>query len=71
MALLRSILDILWMGITVVPYTLAILLVPLFGASSRPRYRISRAWLKLSVDSAGVIMGIRPRFLGLDPLPTH
>ena len=61
----------LWMGITVVPYTLAILLVRLFGASSHTRYRIARAWLKLSVDSAGVIMGIRTRITGMEHLPTQ
>ena len=61
----------LWMGITVVPYTLAILMVRLFGASSRTRYRIARAWLKLSVDSAGVIMGIRTRITGMEHLPTQ
>jgi 1-acyl-sn-glycerol-3-phosphate acyltransferase len=71
MALIRSILHMLWMGITVVPYTLAILLVRLFGASSRTRYRIARAWLKLSVDSAGVIMGIRTRITGMEHLPTE
>lgn len=71
MALIRSILHMLWMGITVVPYTLAILLVRLFGASSRTRYRIARAWLKLSVDSAGVIMGIRTRITGMEHLPTQ
>ena len=71
MALIRSILHMLWMGITVVPYTLAILLVRLFGASSRTRYRIARAWLKLSVDAAGVIMGIRTRITGMEHLPTQ
>jgi 1-acyl-sn-glycerol-3-phosphate acyltransferase len=71
MALIRSILHMLWMGITVVPYTLAILLVRLLGASSRTRYRIARAWLKLSVDSAGVIMGIRTRITGMEHLPTQ
>ena len=71
MALIRSILHMLWMGITVVPYTLAILLVRLLGASSRTRYRIARAWLKLSVDAAGVIMGIRPRITGMEHLPTQ
>jgi len=70
MALIRSILHMLWMGITVVPYTLAILLVRMLGASSRTRYRIARAWLKLSVDSARVIMGIRTRITGMEHLPT-
>jgi len=70
MALIRSVLHMLWMGITVVPYTLAILLVRMLGASSRTRYRIARAWLKLSVDSARVIMGIRTRITGMEHLPT-
>ncbi|GKS84130.1 1-acyl-sn-glycerol-3-phosphate acyltransferase [Acidovorax sp. SUPP1855] len=70
MALIRSIAHLLWMGITVVPYTLLILLVRLFGASSRTRYRIARAWLKLSTDAARVIMGIRTRITGMEHLPT-
>jgi 1-acyl-sn-glycerol-3-phosphate acyltransferase len=60
----------LWMAVTCIPYTLAILLVRLFGASSRTRYRIARAWLKLSVDSAGWFMGVRYRVQGMEHLPT-
>ena len=70
MAFLRSLVHLLWMTATVVPYTLAILLVRLFGASSRTRYRIARAWLKLSVDAARVFIGIRTRVTGMDNLPT-
>ncbi len=57
------------MGVTVVPYTLAILLVRLFGASARTRYRIARAWLALSVDAARWILGIRVRVQGMEHLP--
>lgn len=57
------------MGVTVVPYTLAILLVKLFGASARTRYRIARAWLALSVDAARWILGIRVRVQGMEHLP--
>lgn len=57
------------MGVTVVPYTLAILLVRLFGASARTRYRIARAWLALSVDAARWFMGIRVRVQGMEHLP--
>lgn len=70
MALIRSIIHLLWMAVTCVPYTLLILVVRLFGASSRTRYRIARAWLKLSTDSAGVIMGVRTRVTGMEHLPT-
>lgn len=57
------------MGITVVPYTLAILLCPLFGLRGRPQYRIARAWLALCISSARVILGIRTRVTGMENLP--
>ncbi|MDD2546547.1 MAG: lysophospholipid acyltransferase family protein [Burkholderiaceae bacterium] len=69
MAFLRSLLHLLWMGLTVVPYTLAILLVAWFGGDSAARYRIARAWLSLSVRSAGPLLGIRTRVQGLENLP--
>ena len=45
MALIRSIIHMLWMAITVVPYTLAIVLGSLFGMRGTSLYRIARAWL--------------------------
>ncbi len=69
MAFIRSVLHLLWMALTVVPYTLAILVVRLFGAPTHVRYRIARAWLKLSTDAARVIMGIRTRITGMEHLP--
>ena len=59
----------LWMGITVVPYTLVIMLCTLFGMRGRPVYRIARAWLALSIDSARVIMGIKTHVTGMENLP--
>ena len=70
MSLIRSIIHLLWMGITIVPYTLAIMLGTLFGMRGRPLYRIARAWLALSVDGARVILGIRTRVTGMEHLPT-
>ncbi|MET1115343.1 MAG: lysophospholipid acyltransferase family protein [Comamonas sp.] len=70
MPLIRSVIHMLWMGVTCIPYTLAILVVRLFGASARTRYRIARAWLKLSVDSAGWFMGVHYRVQGMEHLPT-
>ncbi|CAM3494374.1 lysophospholipid acyltransferase family protein [Paracidovorax anthurii] len=70
MALLRSIAHLLWMALTVVPYTLAILVARVLGAPTLARYRIARAWLKLSTDAARVIMGIRTRITGMEHLPT-
>ena len=69
MSLIRSVLHLLFMSLTVVPYTLTILLLRLFGASSRIRYKVARAWLKLSADSAGWIIGIKVRTQGMDNLP--
>lgn len=58
-----------WMVLTVVPYALAILLVALFGARGRPRYRIAAAWLKLCTDGARGLLGIRVRVTGMENLP--
>lgn len=69
MPLIRSVLHMLFMSLSVVPYTLTILLLRVCGASSLARYRVARAWLKLSVDSARVIIGIKYRVQGMDRLP--
>lgn len=70
MFLLRSALHMLWMGITVIPYTLVLLAARWLGGSSTKAYRVARAWLALSVNSARVIMGIRYRVQGMENLPT-
>jgi 1-acyl-sn-glycerol-3-phosphate acyltransferase len=69
MALIRSIIHMLWMAITVVPYTLAILLASLLGLRGAPVYRIARAWLALSVNSARPLLGIHYRITGAEHLP--
>lgn len=68
MALTRSLLHLVVLVVTVIPYTLAILLLRVFGAPVRLRYCVARAWLKLSVDSARWIVGIRTRITGLEHL---
>lgn len=69
MAFIRSVIHLLWMGITVVPYTLAIMLCTLFGMRGRPVYRIARAWLSLSISGARVILGIKTHVIGMENLP--
>ena len=69
MAFFRSVIHFLWMGITVVPYTLAILVVSLFGMRGAPLYRIARAWLSLCISSARGLLGIRTRVTGMENLP--
>jgi len=59
----------LWMVLTVIPYTLAVLLTAWSGATPQRVYRVARAWLKLSVDSARVLLGIRWQVHGMEHLP--
>ncbi|QIL81881.1 1-acyl-sn-glycerol-3-phosphate acyltransferase [Diaphorobacter sp. HDW4A] len=70
MAFIRSVLHLLWMSVTVIPYSLAMLVVRLFGGSQDTVYRIARAWLALSVHSACPLMGISYRVTGMENLPT-
>ena len=69
MSLIRSVLHMLWMVVTVIPYTFGVLLAKWTSGSSGKAYRVARAWLKLSVDSARVLMGIQYRVQGMDNLP--
>ena len=69
MTLLRSTLHMAFMFVSVIPYTLLILLARLFGAKGDARYAIAQKWLTLSVDSARVIMGIRYQVHGQENLP--
>ena len=69
MALIRSLVHLLVMAVTVIPYTLAILLVRVLGGSPAARYRVARAWLALCVDSARWLLGIRTHITGMEHLP--
>ncbi|WP_406623221.1 lysophospholipid acyltransferase family protein [Acidovorax sp. SDU_ACID1] len=69
MALIRSVLHLLVMIVTVIPYTCAILLVRLLGGGPAARYRVARAWLALCIDAARVLLGIRTRIAGMEHLP--
>lgn len=70
MSLIRSIVHMLWMVLTVIPYTLTILVLRLCGASPAARWTVARAWLALSVDSARWFCGIQYRVQGMEHLPT-
>lgn len=60
----------LWMVLTVIPYSLTIVLGTLFGVRSATLYRIAAAWLGLSsLGSARIILGIRTRVTGMENLP--
>jgi len=68
MNFIRSVLHVLWMAITVVPWALFVVLVSYFISSSR-LYWICAAWLRLAVSSGTAILGIRNRIQGMENLP--
>ena len=68
-AMLRSTVHMAFMFVTVIPYSLLILLVRLLGAKGDKLYVIAQKWLTLSVDAARVIMGIRYEIQGQENLP--
>jgi 1-acyl-sn-glycerol-3-phosphate acyltransferase len=68
MNLIRSLLHLLFMTITVVPWALAVVIAAPFMNSTRVYWMCAR-WLKLAVDSGTVILGIRNEVIGFENLP--
>ena len=69
MNLLRSIVHMLWMTATVVPWAIAVLIFSLFGSSTQV-YWLCAGWLRLAVTGGTVILGIQNRVTGMENLPT-
>lgn len=69
MPLIRSILHLLWMTVTVIPWGLAVLVFSLFGSSTQI-YWLCAGWLRLAVSGGTVILGIKNRVTGMENLPT-
>ena len=69
MPLIRSILHMLWLILTVIPWALFVVLASLF-VNSTTMYWMCARWLKLSVDSGTAILGIQNRVTGMENLPT-
>jgi 1-acyl-sn-glycerol-3-phosphate acyltransferase len=65
---LRSVLHMLWMALTVVPFACAILLAAPF-ASKAFLYRIARTWLHHVVLSLRWICGVQWRITGIENIP--
>ncbi len=68
MNLIRSLLHLLFMTITVVPWALAVVIAAPYMNSTRVYWMCAR-WLKLAVDSGTVILGIRNQVIGFENLP--
>jgi 1-acyl-sn-glycerol-3-phosphate acyltransferase len=69
MAMIRSLLHMLWICITVVPWAIALLLTSVF-VKGNPVYWIAAHWLSVVVWGARTILGIRTRINGMENLPT-
>ena len=67
---LRSVLHLAWMGLTVVPFSFLILILAALGVRGHRLYRWAVAWLRLAIEGARVIMGVRYRIHGFEHLPT-
>jgi 1-acyl-sn-glycerol-3-phosphate acyltransferase len=65
---IRSWLHLIFMGVTVVPWSLVAVFLSFFISRTR-MYWICARWLKLCVDSGGWIMGIHNRVQGFENLP--
>lgn len=69
MPLIRSVLHMLWLILTVIPWALFAVIASLF-VSSTTMYWLCARWLKLAVDSGTFILGIENRVTGMENLPT-
>ena len=68
MNLIRSLLHLLFLAITVVPWALAVVIAAPFMNSTRI-YWMCAGWLKLSVRSGEILLGIRNHVIGFENLP--
>ena len=69
MRLIQSVLHMLWMAITVIPWGLAVLVFSLVGTSNQT-YWMCAGWLRLAVTGGTVILGIKNRVTGMENLPS-
>ena len=68
MSLIRSILHLLWMIVTVIPWATFVVTASLFIRSTT-MYWWCAGWLRVAVRGGNVILGIENRITGMDNLP--
>ena len=66
---LRSALFVIWMGVTVVPWALAVVVASIF-VRGNPIYWMCIAWVRTAMWGCRTICGVVPRVRGLANLPT-
>lgn len=65
---IRAVIHTSWLLITVIPWALAVVVFAAF-ASGDTIYKMCVSWLRLSVNSGTVILGIHNRVSGMENLP--
>ena len=70
-ALLRSLLHLIWMGVTMPPFALIIIVMALLGVRGDPLYWWAARWLRCAIVGARVIMGVRHRSLDVEGVQFH
>ncbi len=68
MNLIRSVLHMLWMVVTVIPWAIGVLIAAPFVSRTR-LYWMCVGWLRVAVGSAHWMLGIRNRVTGFEHLP--
>lgn len=65
---LRSLLFVLWMSVTVVPWAIAVLIYSIFVRGDKV-YWLCAGWLRVAIWGCRVICGVRARVTGMENLP--
>lgn len=68
MALIRSLLHMAWIAVTVIPWTLAVLLTSLLS-SRTPAWWVAVNWFRVVMWGTRVWLGVRMEVIGLENLP--
>src|SRR5687768_15942718 len=68
MIFLRSFLHLLWMGVTVVPWGI-IMVVASIWRRGVPLYFMAQDWLRWAMNGLRVICGVQWRVSGMDHMP--
>jgi 1-acyl-sn-glycerol-3-phosphate acyltransferase len=68
MNFIRSLIHMVWMTVTVIPWALVVVAASMFMSSSR-LYWWCAAWLRNAINSGTYILGIQNRITGMENLP--
>ncbi|MCZ8255328.1 MAG: lysophospholipid acyltransferase family protein [Polaromonas sp.] len=69
MPFIRSVLHLLWMAVTVIPWAIFVIIASIF-VSSTTRYWMCAGWLRVAVSGGTFLLGIQNRVTGMENLPT-